>query len=45
MVHAQEIAMDEERGGYGVLFYIMIGLGIFGLIGMLAVSMSAGGGL
>jgi hypothetical protein len=44
MVHAQEIEMDEERG-YGVLFYIMIGLGIFGLIGMLAMSMSAGGGL
>jgi hypothetical protein len=42
MVHAQEIEMDEERG-YGGLFYIMIGLGIFGLIGMLA--MSAGGGL
>jgi hypothetical protein len=44
MVHAQEIEMDEERG-YGGLFYIMIGLGIFGLIGMLAMSMSAGGGL
>jgi hypothetical protein len=44
MVHAQENAMDEERG-YGGLFYVMVALGIFGIIGMLAVSMSAGGGL
>lgn len=36
--------MDEENG-YSGIFYVMMVLGIIGLVGMLAIAMSAGGGM
>jgi hypothetical protein len=36
--------MDEERG-YSGIFYVMMVLGIIGVVGLLAVGMMAEGGL
>ena len=36
--------MDEENG-YSGMFYVMVILGIIGVVGLLAVGMMAGGGL
>jgi hypothetical protein len=36
--------MDEEKG-YSGIFYVMMALGIIGLVGMLSIAMSAGGGM
>ncbi len=35
----------DEGNGYSGLFYVMIILGIVGVVGLLAVGMIAGGGL
>jgi hypothetical protein len=35
----------DEGNGYSGLFYVMIILGIVGVVGLLAVGMVAGGGL
>jgi hypothetical protein len=38
-------AMNEEEGGYSGLFYMMLALGIVGLLGFLAVAAGVAGGL
>lgn len=35
----------DEGNGYSGMFYVMLILGIVGVVGMLAVGMLAGGGL
>lgn len=36
--------MEEERGGFSDLFYIMLILGIIGLVGFVVVAGGAAGG-
>lgn len=36
--------MDEHSRGYGPLFYVMLGLGIIGVVGFLVVAASAAAG-
>lgn len=36
--------MDEEQGGYSDLFYVMLVIGIIGVLGLLVVASGAAGG-
>ena len=36
--------MDENSRGYGPLFYVMLGLGIIGVVGFLVVAAGAAAG-